>query len=71
MFDSLLLMVYFGSKSQDAIEGSAVMVAPGVALSATLVINDWISAMIREKRDVGYQASSIVGRLIGAQPVPG
>lgn len=48
-FDGLLLMVYFGSESNDTIEGSAVMVAPGVALSAAHVIKDWISAVTQGK----------------------
>jgi V8-like Glu-specific endopeptidase len=44
-FDGLLLMVYFGAESYDTIEGSAVMVAPGVALSAAHVISTWIAAV--------------------------
>jgi hypothetical protein len=48
-FDGLLLMVYFGTDTYDKIEGSAVMVAPGVALSAGHVMTDWIAAVTQGK----------------------
>ena len=49
VFDGLLLMVYFGNESYDRIEGSAVMVAPGVALSAAHVMEEWIAAVTQGK----------------------
>lgn len=61
-FDGLLLMVYFGTESYDTIEGSAVMVAPGVALSAAHVISDWISAVTQ-----GNAGCMLTGFVKGAQ----
>ncbi len=51
-FDGLLLMMQFGTAEKMAVQGSAVLIAPGIALCATHVIEPHLSALMDDRYSV-------------------
>ena len=45
-FDGLLLLMQFGSTKSVSVEGSAILVAPGIAICATHVIEPHLPALL-------------------------
>lgn len=73
-FDGMLLMMQFGSSRYFSVEGSAVLVGPGIALCATHVIEPHLPAVTAGKYSVVCtglaQHAAQFWRVIKVTPVP-